>query len=56
MKVKVFETDISSDFEKIINEFIKGKKVVDIKYNAIPDLERNITIYTALVMYEEMGY
>ena len=52
MKVEVFETDRCSNFEKLINEFIKDKKVVDIKYNAIPDLERNVTVYTALVMYE----
>ena len=60
MKVKVIDIDqISRDsiFEDTINEFIKDKKIIDIKYQSNLSLAANMsgTEYgrTALIMYEE---
>ena len=60
MKVKIFcESDEPTNkygyckvpLEKRINDFIKDKKVIDIKYQA----NGNDLIERALVMYEERG-
>ncbi len=60
MKVKVIDIDeISRDstFEDTINEFIKDKKIIDIKYQSNLSLAANMsgTEYgrSALIMYEE---
>lgn len=40
--------------EEQINDFIKGKKVIDIKHQmALDDLQFNTVVMTALIMYEE---
>lgn len=54
MKVKVIENNRTDYFEKEISDFIKDKKVIDIKYqsniyvNRYPDY-----LFTALIMYEK---
>ena len=32
LKVKIFDFEHENDLEKAINEFIKSKKIIDIKY------------------------
>lgn len=62
MKVKVIDIDeISRDstFEDTINEFIKDKKIIDIKYQSNISLAANESMSgteygrSALIMYEE---
>ena len=60
MKVKFFSSYHWQLFQDSINEFIKDKKVHDIKYQAttlpyraMPTTQREYVIYSALVMYEE---
>lgn len=68
MKVKHFVSSPKSEeeykeFDNEINEFIKDKKVMDIKYSVssfgyeephVPDLIIENATYSALVMYEEV--
>lgn len=57
MKVKIFEyssifdMDID-DMEEDINDFIKDKKVIDIKYDCCAVSGKNLEYITALVIYE----
>lgn len=57
LKTKLIVTDILADesFEDILNNFIKDKDVVDIKYQVvvIPGSIINITYDRALVIYKE---
>lgn len=55
MKVKYIWNDslISDDFEKKINEFIKGKNIVDIKFQPARGAV-GLPMPFALVMYEEV--
>lgn len=63
MKVKILEGGVRArkfgderipSLEEQINDFIKGKKVIDIKYQmALDNLEFNTAVMTALIMYEE---
>ena len=62
MKVKVIDIDeISRDstFEDTINEFIKDKKIIDIKYQSNISLAANESMSSTeygrpvLIMYEE---
>ena len=60
MKVKVIDIDeISRDstFEEAINEFIKDKKIIDIKYQSNISLAANMSGIeygrSVLIMYEE---
>lgn len=54
MKVKnfVYNADFSSRVENELNEFIKNKKVIDIKHSLGGDGQGTVVI-SALVMYEE---
>lgn len=54
MKVKnfVYESYHASIFEKELNEFIKDKKVIDIKYSTNGGAHGALVI-SGLVMYEE---
>ncbi len=55
MKVKIFDYEHEFDLEKNVNEFIKSKKIVDIKYSTshFSILDEQIYSFSALVMYEE---
>ncbi|WP_159218497.1 hypothetical protein [Pediococcus acidilactici] len=55
MKVKYIWNDsfTSNEFEKEINEFIKGKSIVDIKFQPARG-GAGIPMLFALVMYEEV--
>lgn len=55
MKVKYIWDDslTSNEFEKEINEFIKGKNVIDIKFQPARG-GAGVPILFALVMYEEV--
>ena len=54
MKVKYIwnDTCTSSEFEREINEFIKGKNIVDIKFQPARGAD-GVPMLFALVMYEE---
>ncbi len=54
MKVKVFDESHEKDLENSINEFIKGKEVVDIKFSVSVGIfsEEQIYCFSALVMYK----
>ena len=54
MKVKIISSNVRREFETVINLFISGKKVEDIKYQVVyqgDKLGSNV-LYTALIMYE----
>lgn len=53
MKVKIFDMDHELDLEEEINNFIKDKEIVDIKYNiAIEAIgEEQIYCYSAMIIY-----
>ncbi len=55
MKVKVFDETHEKDLENSINEFIKDKEIIDIKYSVSTsiDHEEQIYCFSALIMYEE---
>lgn len=53
MKVKIIKFSGSEGiFEELINDFIKDKKIIDIKYQS--NLTNIFTIYSALIIYEEI--
>ena len=54
LKVKIFDFEHENDLEKAINEFIKSKKIIDIKYQISHFYAGNEQIYSfsALIMYE----
>ncbi len=58
MKVKLFsikQYEIE-DFENSINEFIKDKKIIDIKYSTLfngPKKSFDHVEYSVLIMYED---
>lgn len=56
MKVKYIwnESCTSDDFEREINEFIKGKNIVDIKFQPTRGGD-GVPILFALVIYEEVA-
>lgn len=63
MKVKIISARDIDDFERSVNEFVKGKLVVDIKYSSYPvvsqygsnNVPTRVDIWDrVLIMYEEM--
>lgn len=52
MKVKVISSNVRREFETAINLFTSGKKVEDIKYQAVYQGDKLGILYTALIMYE----
>ena len=54
MQVKVFDEEHEKDLEEQINNFIKGKTVIDIKYQVAVAMfaEDQIYCYSAMVIYE----
>lgn len=55
MKVKTISSESTENFDKRINDFIKDKVVVDIKYSAVAQ-PASCTIHTALIIYDEINY
>lgn len=62
MKVKVISSSNIDNFERSVNEFIKDKLVVDIKYSSYPvvtqygpnNTPKRVDIYDrVLIMYED---
>lgn len=52
MKVKVIKSLRSSELENDINEFIKDKTVIDIKYQLF-FTDRTGYVYSGVIMYDE---
>ncbi len=52
MKVKIFDFEHEEDLETAINDFIRGKAVIDIKYqiSIMYDGREQVYSYSALVM------
>nr|DAE69418.1 MAG TPA: Sporulation protein Cse60 [Caudoviricetes sp.] len=54
MKVKTIGEINTCTLDKQINEFIKGKHVIDIEFSSFFD-EIGGASFSALIMYEEIG-
>lgn len=63
MKVKIISARNIDDFERSVNEFMKDKHVVDVKYTSFPVVSQygldkvptRVNIWDrVLIMYEEM--
>ena len=54
MLVKIFDEEHEKDLEDQVNSFIKGKTVVDIKYQISVAMfaEDQVYCYSAMVIYE----
>lgn len=55
MKVKVFHSKYADVLEKEINEFIKDKQVIDIKYSLTPLSDKGL-VGSCVILYEEAHY
>lgn len=56
IQVKLFHTSDMEMMEQQINEFIKHRDIIDIKYNTIQDITTQDFIYfthSALVLYKD---
>ncbi len=55
MRVRIFDFEHEFDLEKSINEFIKGKTVIDIKYSTshFSVLDEQIYSFSAIIIYTE---
>lgn len=54
MKVKVIENNRTDYFEEEITDFIKNKKIIDIKYQSNVCVNTYLNfLFTALIMYED---
>lgn len=54
MKVEIFDNTNVGDLENTINDFIKDKEVIDIKYSSILESEYNQIIFSVLIMYKDL--
>lgn len=56
MKIKIFVSSSQTEIEKRINDFIKDKHVIDIKFSTDYDMDSGETgsFYNVLIMYEEL--
>lgn len=56
MQVKIFDFEHELDLEQAINNFIKDKKIIDIKYSISHFKYSNEQIFSfsALIMYENI--
>ena len=57
MKVKVFDCDHEKDLEEAVNSFIKGKEVIDIKYEVSIAAcgEDQLYCFSAMIIYIDKG-
>ena len=53
MKVKVFDCNHEKDLEDSVNEFIKAKEVMDIKYQIALEVsgEEQLYCFSAMIIY-----
>ena len=54
-RVKVITMGDQEAFERLINDFIKDKEVIDIKYHFQPSIYQTFTVqnHCALIIYKE---
>lgn len=56
MKVHIIENLYDKeDMDKIINDFIEDKKVIDIKFNSVFHNDDGIVMLNVLIMYEDLA-
>ncbi len=55
MKVKIFDFEHEFDLEKNINDFIRDKEIIDIKYSTshFSVLDEQIYSFSAVIIYDE---
>lgn len=55
MKIKIFDEESELDLEEDINNFIKDKEIIDIKYQVALSVfsEEQIYSFSALIIYEK---
>lgn len=56
MKVKFMSSNSTYELEKLINDFIKDKELIDIKYQILKTDGLRVAYYSALIMYDEYQY
>lgn len=56
MKVKFMSSDSTYELEKLINDFIKDKELIDIKYQILKTDGVRVAYYSALIIYDEYQY
>lgn len=56
MKVKILSSSIIRELEKSINNFIKDKELIDIKYQILKTDGVRVAYYSALIIYDEYQY
>lgn len=53
MKVKFMSSNSTYELEKLINDFIKDKELIDIKYHILKTDGVRVAYYNALIIYKE---
>ena len=56
MKVKIMSSNSTYELEKLINDFIKDKELIDIKYQILKMNGLRLGYYSALIIYDEYQY
>lgn len=56
MKVKIMSSNSTYELEKLINDFIKDKELIDIKYSILKTDGVRVAYYSALIIYDEYQY
>lgn len=56
MKVKFMSSNSTYELEKLINDFIKDKELIDIKYSILKTDGVRVAYYSALIIYDEYQY
>ena len=57
LQTKMFHSSSQEQLENMVNEFIKDKDVVDIKYNVVQDFnDYNCWDYSVLILYINYVY
>lgn len=54
MQIKIFDEEHEKDLEDKVNEFIKEKEIIDIKYQIAITMfsEEQIYCYSAMILYK----
>lgn len=56
MKVKIMSSNSTYELEKLINDFIKDKELIDIKYQILKTDGVHVAYYSILIIYNEYQY
>lgn len=56
MKVKFMSSNSTYELEKLINDFIKDKELIDIKYSILKTDGVRVAYYNALIIYDKYQY